>query len=86
MPTICAFRGIIIRMYYDDHSPPHFHALYQGREAKVAIDTGEVLDGELTPRAARLVLAWAEVRRSELQENWERALRHASLAKLSPLE
>ncbi|HUI34123.1 MAG TPA: DUF4160 domain-containing protein [Stellaceae bacterium] len=53
MPTISAFRGILIRMYYDDHSPPHFHALYQGHEVKMAIETSEILVGELPPQAMR---------------------------------
>jgi len=60
MPTISTFRGIAIRMYYEDHSPPHFHALYQGREAKVRIDPPSVIEGELPSRIARSVLAWAE--------------------------
>jgi hypothetical protein len=55
MPTISTFRGIVIRMYYDDHSPPHFHALYQGDEAKVAIATLEIIDGQLPPRMLRYV-------------------------------
>lgn len=86
MPTISAFRGILIRMYYDDHSPPHFHALYQGHEVKMALETSEILIGELPPRAMRLVLRWAEARRPELQENWERAQRHARLLDIAPLE
>jgi hypothetical protein len=86
MPTISAFRGILIRMYYDDHFPPHFDALYQGHEVKMAIETSEILVGELPPRAMRLVLGWAEARRSELQENWDRAQRHARLADIAPLE
>lgn len=47
MPTVARFFGIVIRMYVKDHPPPHFHAIYGGREAYVSIDTGE-----LTPAAA----------------------------------
>lgn len=53
MPEICRFYGIVIRMFYDDHSPPHFHAEYGGRRAEVSIDTLRVMKGRLTPRAAR---------------------------------
>jgi hypothetical protein len=60
MPTISAFRGILIRMYFDDHFPPHFHALYQGDEAKIAIATLEVIDGGLPQRMLRYVVGWAE--------------------------
>lgn len=86
MPTISAFRGILIRMYYDDHSPPHFHALYQGHELKMAIETSEILVGELPPRAMRLVLSWVDLHRPELQENWARTQRHDRLADIAPLE
>ena len=55
MPEICRFFGIIIRMYYDDHEPPHVHAEYQGAKALVDFD-GNVLRGGLGARTAtRLV-------------------------------
>jgi hypothetical protein len=85
MPTISAFRGILIRMYFDDHSPPHFHALYQGDEAKIAIGTLEVIDGGLPQRMPRYVVGWAETHRLELQENWARAEQHARLVNIPPL-
>lgn len=59
MPTISLFFGILIRMHYRDHQPPHFHALYQGHEALVSIETGEVLQGRLPRTAARLVQEWS---------------------------
>jgi hypothetical protein len=86
MPTISAFRGIFIRIYYDDHSPPHFHALYQGDEAKVAIETSDIINGYLPSRTLRHVLSWTEAHRLELHENWDRAQRHAPLVDIPPLE
>ncbi len=68
MPEICRFYGIVIKMFYDDHSPPHFHAEYGGREAEVSIDTGRVRKGRLTPRAERMVTEWANQHRCELEE------------------
>ena len=47
MPTICVFYGITIRMYYDDHNPPHFHIYYGDFAAKVAIDTDKIIAGQL---------------------------------------
>jgi len=32
------------------------------------------------------VLSWAEARRPELRENWDRAERHARLLDIAPLE
>jgi hypothetical protein len=55
MPIISVFFGIIIRMYHADHAPPHFHASYQGFEALIAIDTGNVMAGNLPKKALRLV-------------------------------
>jgi hypothetical protein len=73
VPTIAWFYGIAIRMYLRDHPPPHFHAVYGEHEAFVAIETGEVLEGELPSAAARLVKEWTLARRDQLSENWRRA-------------
>ena len=56
MPTISKFFGIAIRMYYDDHAPPHFHAYYQEHEAKIAINSLELVSGYLPRRALPLVI------------------------------
>jgi hypothetical protein len=57
MPTIAYFYGIAIRMFFNDHPPPHFFASYGGHEANVSIETGEVIEGHLPANAARLVQA-----------------------------
>ncbi len=75
MPTISMFYGIVIRMYCDrsEHNPPHFHAYYQNDTAVVSIDSGEITAGELPPRQAKLVLAWAELHKEELLADWQLA-------------
>ena len=55
MPEICRFYGIVIKMYFADHAPPHFHAEYAEYEARIAIDTMAVISGKLPPRAMGLV-------------------------------
>jgi len=70
VPTISRFYGIVIRMYFSDHAPPHFHALYSGEEAVIAIATGEVIRGSLPDRALRLVREWADAHQGELESNW----------------
>ena len=55
MPEISRFFGIVIRMYFDDRNPPHFHATYGGNEAQVGIEPITILDGSLPNRAASLV-------------------------------
>jgi hypothetical protein len=60
-------------MYYNDHRPPHFHARYAEHMADIAIDTLEVLDGNLPRRAMALTLEWTALHRDELRENWSKA-------------
>lgn len=86
MPTLSIFFGIVIRMYYDDHPPPHFHAVYGEREAKVAIETLEVVQGNLPGRALELVRDCAEMHKEELRDNWNRGREHKPLSPIQPLE
>ena len=72
-------------MYYRDHAPPHFHAIYGEHEATIEIATAKVLDGSLPRRALKMVIEWTKTHRSELEENWDRARRGASLASIEPL-
>ena len=85
MPTISMFFGIAIRMYFDEHPPPHFHAYYAGEEALIAIETLEVKEGGLPRRALALVLEWALEHREELSQNWSRAEEHRPLSPIDPL-
>ena len=86
MPEICRFYGIVIRMYFDDHPPPHFHAAYGGEEAVFGIDNLAVLNGRLPRRARDLVTEWASQHREELKEAWERASRLETPGRISPLD
>ena len=86
MPEISRFLGIIIAMYYNDHAPPHFHARYGGLEAVVAIDTGEVIEGRLSPRVLGLVQEWREYHKTELTEDWNLARERKALKRIEPLE
>jgi hypothetical protein len=86
MPTISQFYGITIRMYFDDHPPPHFHAYYGDDAAKIDIDTLRVTEGKLKRRPLALVLEWADEHREELRENWRIAEIHGKLQPIAPLE
>jgi len=85
VPTISTFFGIVIRMYYDDHPPPHFHAYYGGDVAVIAIETLEVLEGGLPRRPMALVVEWAQQHRDELREDWRLAEIHQALKPIPPL-
>ena len=86
MPQISRFFGIIIYMYFNDHSPPHFHAEYGEHEAVYTIETLEILRGNLPRRAHGMVVEWATFHRNELRENWELARQMQTLNSIEPLE
>ena len=73
MPILSVFFGIIVRMWHDDHPPPHIHVEYQGFEARVAIQTGEISEGRLPRKAAAIVKEWCLRHQNELYANWQRA-------------
>ncbi len=86
MPEISRFFGISIRMYYDDHAPPHFHAIYGRAEAQIGIDPIALLRGKLPRRAVGLVMEWAAFHQQELQENWQLLHTDQPLLDIDPLE
>jgi hypothetical protein len=86
MPELSRFFGIIIRMFYSDHEPAHFHAIYGEYEALIEIDTLAVFRGSLPRRALALVLEWAALHRDELREDWRRARAGETLNEIEPLE
>ena len=86
MPIISTFFGIVIRMYYQEHGPAHFHAEYQGQQATFLL-TGEVLAGEIrSGTARRLIRDWAAQNHGELEANWARMKSGQALERIRPLE
>jgi hypothetical protein len=86
VPEISRFFGIVIRMYFDDHPPPHFHAEYGEHKAVVEIHSLAAIGGYLPPRVQGLVVEWAAQHREELLDLWERAAGSQPLYKIPPLE
>ncbi|MBI4476505.1 MAG: DUF4160 domain-containing protein [Acidobacteria bacterium] len=85
MPIISAFFGIVIRMFYKEHEPPHFHAEHAGQRAKVDFD-GEIIAGEIRSRKAReRIRSWAQHHRAELEANWEKMKAGRPLETIEPL-
>ncbi len=85
MPEVSRFYGIIIRIFYDDHSPPHFHAVYGEHEILVDISTLAILRGYLPARALGMVTEWASLHQSELLASWDRASHLEPPGKIAPL-
>jgi hypothetical protein len=84
MPVLSRFYGIVIRMYFQqaEHNPPHIHALYGDEMAAIEIQTGNVLEGYLPPKALAMVQEWVGIYRDDLLRIWETQ----EFRKLSPLE
>jgi Domain of unknown function (DUF4160) len=72
-------------MYYKDHAPPHFHALYGDYEITVEITSG-VVEGKFPKRALNAVLEWHDLHQNELGRNWQAAKDGNALDKIEPLE
>jgi hypothetical protein len=72
-------------MFFNEHGPPHFHAVYGEHTITVEIESRHV-SGTFPTRALRLVLEWAGLHRQELLANWERARRREPLVRIEPLE
>ncbi len=86
MPEVSRFYGVVIRMFFREHGPPHFHAEYSGQQAVVGIDSLTVLRGRLPPRALGIVKEWASLHQTELRAAWDRARRQEAPGKIDPLE
>ena len=85
MPTISMFYGILIRMYYDDHNPPHIHAFYGDHEAIYSI-SGELIEGSLPNKQRKLVDAWIAIHEEDLKADWELAKKGEQLFRIEPLK
>lgn len=84
MPTISMFYGILVRMYYDDHNPPHFHAFYNKYKAIFNLD-GELIEGSMPSKQLKLIGAWSVIHKEELLANWELAKNGETLFNITPL-
>ena len=86
MPETSRFFGIVIRMYFFDHDPPHFHAQHGDAMARLRIDPVGLLAGDLPPRTLALVVECAKLHKDELLENWRRLHQDEPPQRVAPLE
>ena len=81
MPEITRFFGILIKMFFSEHNPPNFHAIYGEYIGEFNIKSLSMIQGDLPPRAISLVCEWAELHQKELLEMWN----SRKIYKLPPL-
>ncbi len=85
MPYVSMFFGIIIRMFHNEHNPPHFHAEYQGQRGIFDFG-GNMLKGNMKSNTAKkLIQDWALLHQVELQGNWNKAVQNEQLDRIAPL-
>ena len=84
MPVLARFYGMIIKMYFQqsEHNPPHIHAIYGEYVGAININTCEMLEGDLPPKALKLVQEWTELHQKELLDIWETQ----NFVKIAPLK
>jgi len=85
MPELSRFLGIVIAMYYRDHGPAHFHAIYGEFEVTVEVESGKV-NGQFPKRGLAHIQEWRELHRRELLEAWSDARASRPLKRIEPLE
>jgi len=66
------------------HNTPHFHAEYAGDEAEISFE-GDVLRGSLPKKQLKLVLAWTEIHKDELEANWRLLSAGREFFRIDPL-
>ncbi len=89
MPAISLFYGILVLMFFRDnerHHTPHIHVRYQGTEASISIETGEILQGSLPPKQLKMVQVWIDIHKEELMLDWELAVNGDAPFRISPLQ
>jgi len=88
MPVLSLFYGIIVRMYKEvtgKHHKPHIHAEYARDEVVISLD-GETLEGSIQANKLKLVEAWMEIHRDDLEANWKLLSKGEQCFRIEPLK
>jgi hypothetical protein len=83
VPTIAEFSGISVRMYFGDHPRPHVHVFYQGIEARLEINDGSLMSGQLPAKVNRRIRDWIQEKNADLMRNWSYAVNYEPLFRIS---
>lgn len=85
MPEISRFLGIVIRMYFKDHDPAHFHVSYEKYNAMISIEDFSIIKGKLPTRIHSYIIEWGLIHKEELIKNWTKSQNLKKLNKIKPL-
>jgi len=84
VPTLAIVEGVVVRMCFFDHDPPHFHAVFGEMEMRIGIANIEIIEGRLPAAKRRAVMAWAARRQAELALCWVRCRSGAKPGRIEP--
>ena len=86
MPYVSMFFGIIIRMFHNEHNPPHFHAEYQGQRGVFDFN-GNLIQGHIKSNTVKkLIKEWVLLHQEELEGNWKKAEQKKQIDRIAPLD
>lgn len=87
MPELSRFLGLVLKMVYKDHPPPHFHVFIGKKKvASIRIRNATLLEGSLPRPQLLSVLAWTVLHQQELLDAWDAARQHLPIKKIAPLK
>ncbi|MBQ9279981.1 MAG: DUF4160 domain-containing protein [Clostridia bacterium] len=89
MPIVSQFYGIIIRIFFNDtekHHLDHIHAQYNEYDAIYSISNCSLLEGNLPNKQHKLVIAWMEIHKDELNALWSVSQKDGEFFKIDPLK
>lgn len=86
MPILSIFLGIVVRIYFADHDPPHIHVEYGEFKALIAITNGTLMQGKLPKRVLALTEEWRVLHLAELETAWQKAKMMEAPGRIAPLE
>lgn len=86
MPILSTFLGLVVKVFHNDHNPPHIHIEYAEFKAQIEITSGRALSGKLPPRSARAINEWRKLHLQELLQAWKDAQAGKMPKKIEPLE
>lgn len=85
MPLLSTFYGIIIKMFFDDHNPPHVHAEYAEFVAQFDFEAN-LIKGEMPTKQRKLIEAWILLHQDEIKADWKIALEGGTIERIDPLK
>lgn len=70
MPVIANIDSIQIKIYFEDHQPPHFHIWYAEFRGIMTIETLSIMQSDIPAKQLKKARDWAEINQQFLRDKW----------------